>query len=95
MACHLSLDPLKGGTPGSMMQTKAHFRMSILKASIDSVLAPVLRGSCPCWPPSPAVSRGGLGGSAEISCLDDKQRPKDERVLMSPFYGNKSSGDFK
>lgn len=37
MACHLSLELQKGGTPGSMMQTKARFRTSILKAPIDSL----------------------------------------------------------
>ncbi|KAI9537036.1 hypothetical protein NQZ68_029164 [Dissostichus eleginoides] len=29
--------------------------------------------------PGPAGPPGGLGGSGEISRLDDKQRPKDER----------------
>lgn len=42
-------------------------------------------------PPALRVS-GGIGG---INCLDDKQRPKDERVLMSLFPGNKSDWDFK
>lgn len=83
MTCHLSLEPLKGGTPESTMQTKARFRASILKAPIDSEAL---------VPAGPAVSPGGLEGSAEISRLDDKQRPKDERVLMSPFTGTKAAG---
>lgn len=37
MACHLSLELVKGRTPGSTMQTKERFRMSILKAPVDSV----------------------------------------------------------
>lgn len=94
MACHLSLEPLKGGTPGSAMQTKARFRTSILKSAHRlSILVLGPLGPSSLLAPGPTASPGGITrGSGEISRLDDKQRPKDERVLMSPFRGTKAAG---
>lgn len=62
MACHLSLEPLKGGTRESMMQTKARFRTSILKAPIDSAFwRPASKAFAPAGPEPCCLSWGIRG----------------------------------